>query len=127
MADPTDALERYRRENGLEPGDASHWTCRIGPVRLRLPNFAWRRRAVDAHDRHHMITGYPLTMTGEIQMAAWEWGAGRYRDWRATLMCGSLIVVGAVAMPRRTLRAYRDGRKGESFHRLRVGDSTGSG
>lgn len=111
-----DPLERYRREHGLEARNASHWICRIGPLRLRLPNFAWRQRAIDAHDRHHMITGFPLTMAGEIQVAAWEWGAGRYPDWRATLMCGSLVLLGAVAMPRRTLRAYRYGRRCESLH-----------
>ncbi|HEY6814333.1 MAG TPA: hypothetical protein VI168_02220 [Croceibacterium sp.] len=111
-----EGLERYREEHGLEPGDASHWLCRIGPLHVRLPNFEWRRRAVDAHDRHHMITGYPLTIAGEIQVAAWEWGAGRYPDWRATLMCGSLVLLGAAAMPRRTLRAYLYGRQCESFH-----------
>ena len=124
MAWPTDPLERYRQENGLEPPGASHWICRIGPLRLRLPNFAWRREAVDAHDRHHMITGYPLTLAGEIQTAAWEWGAGRYPDWRATLMCGSLIVLGAVAMPVRTLRAYRHGTRCESLHRSAGGTET---
>ena len=120
MAEPADPLERYRDENGLEPPGASHWICRIGPLRLRLPNFAWRQQAVDAHDRHHLITGYPLNLAGEIQLAAWEWGAGRYPDWRATLMCGSLIVVGAVAMPVRTLRAYRYGTRCESLHRRAV-------
>lgn len=117
MTEAADPLDRYRTENALEPPTSSYWVCRIGPVRLRLPNFAWRRAALDAHDRHHMITGYPLTMAGEIQMAAWEWGAGRYPDWRATLMCGSLVLVGAATMPRRTLRAYRYGRRSQSLHR----------
>ena len=121
MEGAPDELERYRRERELEARTASHWICRIGPLRLRLPNFAWRQQALDAHDRHHMITGFPLTMAGEIQLAAWAWGAGRYPDWRATLMCGSLILLGAVAMPRRTLRAYRDGRQCESFHRKAAG------
>lgn len=121
MEGAPDELERYRREHGLETRAASHWICRIGPFRLRLPNFAWREQALDAHDRHHIITSFPLTIAGEIQLAAWEWGVGRYPDWRATLMCGSLVLLGAVAMPRRTLRAYRDGRRRESFHRKAAG------
>jgi hypothetical protein len=117
MGGSDDPLEHYRRQHGLEAPDASHWICRIGPLRLRLPNFSWRRQAIDAHDRHHMITGYPLSMAGEIQTAAWEWGAGRYPDWRATLMCGSPVLLGAIVMPRRTLAAYRYGCRCESFHR----------
>jgi hypothetical protein len=35
-------------------------------------------------------------MTGEIQLAAWDWGAGRYPDWRAILFCSPLIVCGSI-------------------------------
>jgi hypothetical protein len=111
--DPLDALRSMHR---LESADASHWTFRIGPWLVRLPNFAWRQAAIDAHDRHHLMTGYPLTLTGEIQLAAWEWGAGRYPDWRATLFCSPLILFGIVALPRRTWRAYRAGRRCTSLY-----------
>jgi hypothetical protein len=116
MADGGDPLEALRQAHGLEPAKATHWQCRIGPLVLRLPNFAWRQAAIDAHDRHHLITGYPLTLRGEIQLAAWEWGAGRYPDWRATLFCSPLIVAGAVAMPVRTWRAYRRGCASQSLY-----------
>ena len=116
MRPDDDALDRLRRDHGLEARDASHWRFDIGPLRFRLPNFAWRRAAIDAHDLHHVITGYPLTLTGEIQLAAWEWGAGRYPDWRATLFCAPLIVAGMIALPRRTVRAYRRGRQSESLY-----------
>ena len=109
-----DRLEAFRHAHRLEAATAPRWTCKIGPLVLTLPNFAWRQRAIDAHDRHHLITGYPLTLAGEIQLAAWEWGAGRYPDWRATLFCSPLIAAGAVAMPRRTWRAYRRGRGTQS-------------
>ncbi|KQZ72814.1 hypothetical protein ASE06_10095 [Sphingopyxis sp. Root214] len=117
MTAAPDPLESLRAASGLEQGDASHWTFRIGRWRFRLPNFAWRQAAIDAHDRHHLITGYPLTLTGEIQLAAWEWGAGRYPDWRATLFCSPLIVAGVIALPRRTWRAYAAGRQSESLYR----------
>jgi ubiquinone biosynthesis protein Coq4 len=81
-----------------------------------LPNFRWRQAAIDAHDRHHVITGYPLTIAGEIQLAAWEWGAGRYPDWRATAFCAPLIIAGALTMPRQTLNAFRRGKRMESLY-----------
>jgi hypothetical protein len=109
-------LPDFRAAHGLADPDASHWTLRVGPVTLRLRNVAWRRAAIDAHDMHHLITGYPLTLRGEMQLAAWEWGAGRYPDWRATAFCAPLVLAGAVIMPRRTWRAFRDGRKSQSLY-----------
>jgi hypothetical protein len=47
----------------------------------------WRRDAITRHDLHHILTGYSCTMTREMQMAAWEFAAGRYRHWAATLFC----------------------------------------
>jgi len=116
MHDDLDPLDAYRIAHGLEASSASHWTCRLGSWTLRLPNFAWRQAAIDAHDRHHILTGYPLTLRGEIQMAAWEWGGGRYPDWRATLFCSPLILLGMIAMPMQTLRAFRRGQGGRSLY-----------
>lgn len=112
-------LEGYRATHGLEAPDASHWIVRIGPRALRLPNVAWRQAAINAHDLHHILTGYPLTVRGEIQMAAWEWGAGRYPDWRATAFCSPLIVLGAIFMPAATWRAFQQGRASSSLYPAR--------
>lgn len=112
-----DELPDFRAAHDLTDPEASHWSFRFGPLIVQLPNFAWRQAAIDAHDRHHLITGYPLTIRGEIQLAAWEWGAGRYPDWRATAFCAPLVLAGALIMPRRTWRAFCEGRKGESLHR----------
>jgi len=111
-----DRLPDFRAAHGLADPEASHWCFSIGPMTVRLPNFAWRQAAIDAHDMHHLITGYPLTMRGEIQLAAWEWGAGRYPDWRATAFCAPLILAGAILMPRRTWRAFREGSRGRSLY-----------
>ena len=48
-------------------------------------------------------------MTGEMQMAAWEFAAGRYRHWAATLFCLPLALMGLILAPRRTARAFRAG------------------
>lgn len=116
MTPAPDPVEALREAHSLEATNASHWTFDIGRWTFRLPNFAWRQAAIDAHDRHHLMTGYPLTVTGEIQLAAWEWGAGRYPDWRATLFCSPLIICGMIALPRRTWRAYITGRRSTSLY-----------
>jgi hypothetical protein len=109
-------LPDFRAAHCLAEPAAPKWRFRLGPLTVTLPNFAWRQAAIDAHDMHHLITGYPLTLRGEIQLAAWEWGAGRYPDWRATAFCTPLIVAGALIMPRRTLIAFRAGRNAQSLY-----------
>ena len=92
------------------------WPCRVGPFTLYFPDFAWRRRALAAHDLHHLMTGYPMTMRGEFQMAAWEFGAGRYPHWGATLFCAPLLLFGLLWSPAAMARAYRAGRSSRSLY-----------
>ena len=114
-----DALRAFRDENGLchDERDSRWWIVRAGLFVLPLPNFAWRRRAIDAHDVHHLLTGYPCTVEGELLIAAWEWGAGRYPHWGATLFCGPLVLAGLLFMPGRILAAWRRGRQSRSLYR----------
>ena len=49
-------------------------------------------------------------------MAAWEFAAGRYRHWAATLFCLPLALMGVVFAPRRTARAFRAGLISESLY-----------
>lgn len=111
-----EALARLREARESKSAPAAYWTCPIGPLTVRLPNFVWRRKAIDAHDLHHLMTGYPMTIRGEFQMAAWEFGAGRYPDWRATLFCGPLILIGLFWSPSRMFAAYKAGRRSESLY-----------
>ena len=115
MLSREDALEVLKTEQGSEDS-ARSWTCPVGPLTLRFPNFAWRRAAIRAHDLHHLMTGYPQTMRGEFQMAAWELGAGRYPHWGATLFCSPLILAGLVWSPSRMVRAYLAGRRSCSLY-----------
>ena len=114
-----EALRDFRTANALcqTEREARWWIVRADLVALPLPNFAWRRRAIDAHDVHHLLTGYPCTVEGELLIAAWEWGAGRYPHWGATLFCGPLVLAGLLCMPRRTLGAWRHGRHSRSLYR----------
>jgi hypothetical protein len=55
------ALAQFYAENHLVPDHASarSWELGIGPLRLDIPNFGWRREAITLHDIHHLVTGYP--------------------------------------------------------------------
>ena len=108
----------FREANGLPLGyqDAHHWSVSLGPLKLRLPNFAWRKRAIVAHDLHHLITGYPCTLRGECQVAAWEFGAGRFRHPMATLFCLPLLGLGCLISPLETWRAFHSGCESKSLH-----------
>ncbi len=114
-----EALRAFRKANGLcqDEREARWWMVRADLVTFRLPNFAWRRRAIDAHDVHHLLTGYPCTVEGELLLAAWEFGAGRYPHWGATLFCAPLILAGLLLMPGRTWSAWRRGRRSRSLYR----------
>jgi hypothetical protein len=113
-----EALAQFRHANALVADESTQawWTCKFGPVALQLPNFQWRRRAVLAHDLHHVVTGYPCGLRGEFQMAAWEFGAGPMPHPAAAAFCLPLIVAGLCWSPRRIWRAYRAGRRSRTLH-----------
>lgn len=115
-----EALRTFRDANGLchDEHRARIWVIRVGLVSLYLPNFAWRRRAIDAHDIHHLITGYPCTVMGELQIAASEFGAGRYPHWGATLFCAPLVLIGLMWDPYAIVVAWRRGRRSRSLYRM---------
>jgi hypothetical protein len=104
------ALAEFRRANGIPCNEVRSWTCRLGSLTLRLPNFRWRRRAILRHDLHHVLTGYPCTLRGESQMAAWEFAAGRFPHPAATLFCLPLVAAGLFWSPRAMWAAFTAGR-----------------
>jgi hypothetical protein len=119
-----EALVAFRTANCITDDETANasWTSRLGPVIVRLPNFDWRRKAIFAHDLHHVLTGYPCTMRGEFQMAAWEFGAGPMPHWGATLFCLPLVLAGLFWAPRRMLLAFLGGRGSCSLHESRATD-----
>jgi hypothetical protein len=112
------ALAAFRAKNGLCQNErqAQRWLLKIGFFLLPLPNFSWRKRAIDAHDTHHMLTGYPCTVAGELQIAAWEFGAGRYPHWGATLFCVPMVVVGLMLSPGDVWSAFQRGQRERSLY-----------
>lgn len=118
-----EALSAFRRANGIPSDDAPTWTCRLGPLTLRLPNFRWRRRAIATHDLHHLLTGYPCTLRGEFQMAAWEFAAGRFPHPAATLFCLPLVAAGMLWSPPAMWSAFTAGRCTRSLYAVNDTDA----
>ena len=114
-----EVLRRHYAASGL-PDDGGHsaerWVLKLGPVHFTLPNFAWRRRALRYHDVHHLVTGYRCTPTGEMEIAAWEFAAGRFPHPLSTLFCLPLVAIGAVVIPRRAFAAFVQGRRSKTLY-----------
>ena len=115
-----EALAAFRAANGIPADGGSTWTCRLGALTLRMPNFGWRRRAIARHDLHHIVTGYPCTLRGECRMAAWEFAAGRFPHPAATLFCLPLVILGLLWSPRAIWSAFLAGRRSESLYRFEL-------
>jgi hypothetical protein len=125
MQTAAQALALKRAEQGLDPAydTAPTWPFAIGPVTIPMPNFSWRRAAIQRHDIHHILTGYPFTMRGEFQVATWEFAAGRYPHWGATLLLLPLVVMGLFWSPAEIWRAFLKGRGEMSLYRPELRDA----
>jgi len=117
-----EALQQHYRNSNL-PHDGGYsrkqWTLiTLGPVNVQLPNFAWRKRALHCHDIHHLVTGYPCTKAGELQIAAWEFAAGRFPNVCSTLFCLPLVGIGALVIPRKSFSAFVIGRRSKTLYAM---------
>jgi len=114
------ALRDYFRREGLpeDGGIDLPWVhLRVGKVPLAFPNIPARRAAVRYHDVHHLLTGYRTDWAGEAEIGAWEIGGGLGRYWVGWLLDAGAMALGAVAWPRRTLRAFVRGRRTGNLYR----------
>jgi hypothetical protein len=103
-------------ENGRVSKDKwSLISCR--DLKIYLPNFEWRKKALPFHDLHHILTGYELCPTGEFQIAAWEFAAGKYPNIFTTCFCVPLVSMGAILIPSRQFRAFIRGRRSRTLYK----------
>lgn len=99
------------------------WYFEVWGYKIYCYNFAWRRKALPIHDLHHVVTTYPCTMRGEMQVATWEFAAGRFKNIFANLFCLPLVAVGVCIIPHKTFSAFRLGKKSHSlFDQMLVKD-----
>ncbi len=114
-----DARARFFADNGYgdDGGYSERWVkLKLGPLPLAIPNTASRKQAVPLHDLHHILTGYGTDWLGELEISAWELGAGcgRYSfAWQINLQG---VAVGLLVCPLRTLRAFRRGLRCRSLY-----------
>lgn len=107
----SELLPTTRRNLGLpeDPAHDSSWSFEVIGLSIHLPNFTWRKDAIDKHDLHHLILGEPFSFKGECQVATWEFAAGAYPDKRAQLFCLPLVLIGAITTPKCTWHSFKIG------------------
>jgi hypothetical protein len=110
------ADERVQDDDG---GYSARWArLKMGPFGLAFPNTRGRLRALKLHDLHHVSTGYPTTMRGESEIAAWEI-AGSCADHRAAWLLNLLALgTGLFLAPRRCYRAFVRGRQTRNLYTM---------
>jgi hypothetical protein len=111
-------LAEYIEDRDLCPGAATldewldkRWIeIRVGDRSIRAVPLFGLRKALAAHDVHHVLTGYPTSLEGECELAAFELSSGgcgfNLIFWVDRL--GALLL-GVAIHPRATLAALRRG------------------
>lgn len=113
------ARAAYFRDNhfGDDGGYGARWVrFEFGPVPFAIPNTKARLRAVAYHDLHHLATGYATDYRGELEISAWEIGAGCKGFGAAWLINLAVMFGGLCVCPRRTLAAFLRGRAGDTLY-----------
>lgn len=114
------ARARYYEVNqfGADGGDSLAWVpVKVLGVTFHIPNSDGRRRAVRAHDLHHILTGYGTDLTGEAEIGAWELASNCLSSTAATVLNTGAMAMGMLIAPRRTARAWARGRATKNLYR----------
>lgn len=81
-----------------------------------FPNWDERRRAVEKHDIHHIVTGYPSTVKGEAEISIWEVSSGCTNFWAAWFLDMQGMMLGLI-YPTAIFKAFiRGQRSGNLYH-----------
>jgi hypothetical protein len=119
------ARARYFEDNGFgrDGGYDSAWVdFKLGPIPFPFPNTAPRKRAVQYHDLHHILTGYETSFAGELEISAWEIASGCKSYAAAWQLNLGGMAAGALGMPRRTWAAFRRGRNSRNLYGTQLDD-----
>lgn len=126
------ALYFERNSFGDDGGYSQKWVkFKLGPISVAFPNHSSRVRAVRIHDLHHVLTGYDTNWTGEVEIAAFEIGAGCGDYAAAWLLNLSAMAIGLFTNPRTMFAAFLRGRRSrslyyESFDEVLLAESVGA-
>ena len=113
------ARDRYLSEAGLSTATyTDDWVdIQLGPLPLRLPSTAARKRVLPLHDLHHALTGYKADIRGEAEIGAWELAGGIGRHTVGYVLDLLTFVWAPLVVPRRVWRAFVRGRHSKNFYR----------
>ncbi len=114
-----EARDRYFEVNGFgaDGGYEDAWVdFKFFALPFPIPNIEGRRRAVKLHDFHHVLTGYDVDTTGELEIAGYEMGAGCGHFWVGWGLSLPGIAGGALVAPLRTFRAFVRGRRAQTLY-----------
>ena len=109
----------YRRCGFSDTADRQACTVPVytGCLLVPLPNIETRHIYLKYHDLHHIVTGYDTDLVGEMEISAWELGAGCEDFVAAYVLNVGGLSGGAAIAPLRTLRAFARGRQSRSLYR----------
>src|SRR5262249_25549994 len=114
-----EARDRYLGDNRFSTDTyTARWVTVdfIFGTRVTFPNTRDRQRALPLHHLHHVATGYGSDLVGEAEIGAWELAAG-CNSLALYVLNGTVFVLGLIAHPIRTLRAFRIGRAHRTLYR----------
>lgn len=105
-------LKTYWQQNNL-PDDGgvtdSFNVAKVGIFSFKYPNLDGN--ALLLHDLNHLITGYKTNWQGECEVSAWELASGGRKGYSRTWIYPiSLVLLGMIICPIKTIKAYREGK-----------------
>jgi hypothetical protein len=106
-----------RNRFGSDGGYSAAWVdFKLGPVPFPFPNTQGRVAAVRFHDLHHVVTQYATDFLGELEISAWEIGAGCKGSAFAWQINLGGLAGGMLLAPRRTAAAFYRGLGSHSLY-----------
>jgi len=70
---------QLKTDGGIQ--DSSVKVELVKGISMYIPNVEARKKVILKHDIHHMMTGYPAIMKGEMEISSWELSTGCFRYW----------------------------------------------
>ncbi|MBN4077630.1 hypothetical protein JYT25_00610 [bacterium AH-315-C20] len=90
-------------------------------LNIYIPNPEVRRKILQVHDVHHLLTGFKTSMTGESEISAWEISSGCRSNWFAFFI-NSLGVISVILFnPWNIWKAYKLGKRTKNLYKAGYG------
>jgi len=111
--------EFYNKNNLARDGGVNlDWNkFSLGKFSIHLPNL--NKEGYLLHDVNHLLCGYHIDYFGEFETAGWELGSGGRKGFGLSWLYPIIgYLLGMITIPRRTTKAFKEGRKRKNAHIL---------